>query len=201
MPKLSEEQRQQRRAHILKAARRCFQKKGFHGSSITDICAAAKVSAGAVYTYFSSKHAMVKALGAASLQASESREGRLGPGDGARLLTERIEKLCTTRSGKDDAQLDLNLWAGSIADAELRRLCLSSFRQAEAQMRQLLGPLAPTSPPEARERTAALGTILTAAMLGMEVQRALGVRHDVDAISRLVPELLSVANKEQPDAH
>lgn len=52
----------ERRGRILKAAHECFRRDGFHGASISDICAAAKMSPGHLYHYFDSKEAIVKAL-------------------------------------------------------------------------------------------------------------------------------------------
>jgi len=51
-----------KRRHILEAARACFLRDGFRGASISDICAAARMSPGHLYHYFTSKEAIVKAI-------------------------------------------------------------------------------------------------------------------------------------------
>jgi len=51
-----------RRARILDAARLCFAESGFHGASMQRICAEARMSPGALYRYFPSKHAIVEAI-------------------------------------------------------------------------------------------------------------------------------------------
>lgn len=51
-----------RRAQILQAARLCFAEAGFHGASMHQICAAAKMSPGALYRYFPSKEAIIEAI-------------------------------------------------------------------------------------------------------------------------------------------
>ncbi|WP_244106837.1 TetR/AcrR family transcriptional regulator [Burkholderia cenocepacia] len=53
---------QQRRAQILTAAARVFKAKGFHGARTEDICAAADMSAGAVFRYFADKREMIDAI-------------------------------------------------------------------------------------------------------------------------------------------
>jgi len=50
---------QKRKEQILKAAGKCFSKKGFHQSSMADICKRAKLSPGTVYHYFRSKDEMI----------------------------------------------------------------------------------------------------------------------------------------------
>lgn len=62
MPKLSPAHADQRRTHLEKAALRCFLKLGYHGSSVRDIAAAAKLSLGAVYTYFPDKLSLFSAV-------------------------------------------------------------------------------------------------------------------------------------------
>jgi len=52
----------ERRRRILEAARACFARSGFHGASMQEICAAAKMSPGALYRYFPSKEAIIEAI-------------------------------------------------------------------------------------------------------------------------------------------
>lgn len=66
MPKRSEQHMAERRQQILDAALRCFSERGFHRTSIADICKAAGLSVGAVYTHFKNKRAITLALGAQS---------------------------------------------------------------------------------------------------------------------------------------
>ncbi|MBY8821904.1 TetR/AcrR family transcriptional regulator [Sphingomonas colocasiae] len=62
MPKLDEKTMLQRRQHIVDAAMRQFEKQGFGGASVDDICAEAGISKGALYTHFPSKEAIMLAL-------------------------------------------------------------------------------------------------------------------------------------------
>jgi AcrR family transcriptional regulator len=62
MPRLSAAHADQRRAHLEKAALRCFLKLGYHGTSVRDIAKAAKLSLGAVYTYFPDKLSLFSAV-------------------------------------------------------------------------------------------------------------------------------------------
>ncbi len=78
MPKLKPETEHARRQNILDAAQRCFARRGFHATSMQDICKEALVSPGALYVYFDSKEALI-----AGLCERDRAE-----------LTERLEGLC-----------------------------------------------------------------------------------------------------------
>jgi AcrR family transcriptional regulator len=54
-PGRREQQRQERRQQILKAALTVFSEQGFHASNVSDVAAAAGVSQGTIYWYFDSK--------------------------------------------------------------------------------------------------------------------------------------------------
>ena len=62
MPRINEQQRQARRSRILEAARELFTTNGFHETSMDDIIAAAGMSSGGVYGYFSGKDAIIAAI-------------------------------------------------------------------------------------------------------------------------------------------
>jgi AcrR family transcriptional regulator len=55
MRKTDPEKVRQQRELILRAALKCFAKKGVHGTSTDDICRAAKISSGTLYYYFKSR--------------------------------------------------------------------------------------------------------------------------------------------------
>ena len=62
MPKVLPEYLELRRQQILDAAALCFGKKGFHHSTMQDICDQAELSPGAVYRYFRSKEEIIEAM-------------------------------------------------------------------------------------------------------------------------------------------
>jgi AcrR family transcriptional regulator len=62
MPKVLPEYLELRRQQILDAAAGCFTRKGFHHSTMQDICDQAELSPGAVYRYFRSKEEIIEAM-------------------------------------------------------------------------------------------------------------------------------------------
>ena len=57
-----EEYRAERRKKIIIAARKCFEEKGLHGTSMMDIARATSLGAGQIYRCFSSKEEIVKEI-------------------------------------------------------------------------------------------------------------------------------------------
>ena len=53
---------ERRRRQILDAAMACFRRRGFHQTSMQEICVAAEISAGALYRYFASKSEIIAAI-------------------------------------------------------------------------------------------------------------------------------------------
>jgi AcrR family transcriptional regulator len=72
MPKLKPDTSEARRHAILNAAESCFKMRGFHQTSIKDICTAGGFSPGALYIYFPSKEALIEGL--IERQMIEARE-------------------------------------------------------------------------------------------------------------------------------
>ncbi len=60
MPRISAAHEQEVRDRIVAAAVRVFSEKGFHSSTIADVCRESGLSVGAIYTYFASKEALFR---------------------------------------------------------------------------------------------------------------------------------------------
>ena len=60
MPRVSQAHEQEIRDRIVAAAVRVFGEKGFHSSTIADVCRESGLSVGAIYTYFSSKEELFR---------------------------------------------------------------------------------------------------------------------------------------------
>ncbi len=84
MPKLTNEQKTSRRNQIMQAALICAARKGFHQTSMRDICREAKMSIGAVYNYFKSKEEILAAM------TRERRQAK-------RVMLERLKECRSAR--------------------------------------------------------------------------------------------------------
>ena len=71
MPKVSEQHLEARRQQIVDAAFQCFARKGFHPTTMQDICAEADLSAGTLYRYFASKEEIIASACSESQNATD----------------------------------------------------------------------------------------------------------------------------------
>jgi AcrR family transcriptional regulator len=103
MPKVTEEHVEARRRQILSAALRCFAREGFHRTTMQDIFREADLSPGAVYSYFTGKDELIRAIigemmgfvaETAALFSEPLPEGRLRrPGEALAEVVERYRAL------------------------------------------------------------------------------------------------------------
>jgi TetR/AcrR family transcriptional regulator, repressor for uid operon len=87
MRKVDRAKYDEKRQHILEAAEGCFQRDGFRGASIGDICAAARMSPGHLYHYFDSKEAIIEAMFESRLEREAAIVGELTLAPNADLIT------------------------------------------------------------------------------------------------------------------
>ncbi len=135
MPKVSQEYRDERRAHILAAARRCFVRDGFHQTSMQDLVSEAGLSSGAVYRYFASKNAMIEAIAEQNLDEvvavlRDSLASGLSVGEAMASVLHHVG----ARHAKDDfAAIALLVWSEALRNPALAaRLRESNEAAAQA---------------------------------------------------------------------
>ena len=87
MRKVDRAKYDEKRQHILEVAEGCFQRDGFRGASIGDICAAARMSPGHLYHYFDSKEAIIEAILESRLEREAVIVGELTMTPNADLVT------------------------------------------------------------------------------------------------------------------
>ena len=128
MPKISAERKLERSQQILDAARRCFAEKGFHRASMSDVIRESGLSAGAVYSYYSSKEQLIAAVARSVFLAYESGLGDLVGGDGApaspedaiRMLAARV--MAEIAPLTDDFRMVMTIWGEAANNPELREI-------------------------------------------------------------------------------
>lgn len=132
-----------RRNQILQAAGQCFARSGFHGASMQQICAEAKMSPGAVYRYFPSKEAIIEAIAEEKrLEAGACVAGLLGEGP----IVERMTSVAMEYIGASrdpEGQLMVEICSESLRNtavgrrfAELENGVRTLFREALVKARQ-----------------------------------------------------------------
>jgi TetR/AcrR family transcriptional regulator, repressor for uid operon len=141
MPKVSPEHLEARRQQILDAALTCFDRAGFHGSSMQDVVDEAGLSTGAVYRYFPSKEDIITAV-AEQRHAKEAAliDEALQIED-PRAALHRLADLYFTWLIDPDEQrrrrVGVQIWAEAVHNSRLR----AAVRAGADQRRLLAGLL------------------------------------------------------------
>jgi len=139
MPKITDDHRADRRRQIGNAALRCFSRKGFEGTSMSDIIAESGLSAGAIYIHYKNKQDLVRYVVSDVLQGRSNDLIGLAALDPlphpAEVVRTFVSEMTSELGG---AHILVQVWsiaarepelAGMITDfiAELRRLYAGYF--------------------------------------------------------------------------
>src|SRR5437667_9489577 len=138
MPKVTDAHLEARRQQVLDAAAECFARKGFHCTTMHDICQMAELSPGAVYRYFRSKDEIIGAMeeqgrqhSAAIIDAVTSeRSSTLDVLEG--LVDVFFSKLEDVR----DCAVHIELWAEALSNPRIKETVVrvdESIREAFSQ--------------------------------------------------------------------
>ena len=138
MPKVTEAHLEARREQILDAAAECFARKGFHRSTMHDICQMAELSPGAVYRYFRSKDEIIAAMeeqgrqhSAAIIDAVTSERT-----DTLDVLEGLVDVFFTKLEDVRDCAVHIELWAEALSNPRIKETVVridESIREAFSQ--------------------------------------------------------------------
>lgn len=139
MPKVDAEHVQARRRQILDAARRCFARKGFAGTSMGDIVRESGLSTGAIYSYFKGKDELIAAVagGASTVVVDSFSDG------GLLALLERVRAMTVE---DDHAKLIAQVWGAASTSASLA----TTVRDTQTALRDEVARLIETHRQEGR---------------------------------------------------
>jgi AcrR family transcriptional regulator len=177
MPRISEARRAAQRRRILDAATACFERSGLDAASMHDVVDESGMSAGAIYRYFDSKHAIIDAvalerhereremLAAALTGGSEDLSGAV-----RRFLSDWFDWIADPDEARR-RRVTVHVWANAQHDPRLRRIVAQGLAPlqdvtdllAEARSRGLL---------DAAVDPASLARALLALVQGFLLQRA-----------------------------
>jgi AcrR family transcriptional regulator len=184
MPRVTPEHTAAQRKRILDAAAECFALNGFHATSMQDILTAAGLSAGAVYRYFPSKEAIIRALAQARLDTVQGGLP-LGPAPkAADIIDLIIDSQGPIAPDGSPSLLVLQIWAESVRNPEVAE----ALQHATTSLNKAISEALPADSTAAWAlMSLGMGTYLTKTVL----------RQDIPT-SELVDELRRLLNAEQP---
>ena len=175
MPQVSDRYRQERREHLLDAARRCFVRQGFHATSMQDLLAEAEMSSGAAYGYFASKDEIILAIAEqnigeieAALRAAAEAEREPTP---VEALAGLLDLIRSRNAENDFARLAVIVWGEAVRNPDLARRLIGLGELYGATFARLAS--AHPSRPAVGERSLAITA--NAIVIGYILRLSLGV--------------------------
>lgn len=194
MPKVSDAHLETRRQQILEAARACFARRGFHKTTMRDICAAAALSPGAVYRYFASKEEIIEACSSRRQAARDTRfaAARQRGAGTISILDALVDAYLARSEGPDTAQeasLAVQLWAEATRNpllGDILRLNWDDLLERAAAIivpAQRRGEINPDLDPRA------VGRLFLAVHDGLELQKNIDTDLDVGQCAAVLKAL------------
>jgi len=138
MPKVSEAHLQARRRQILQAALTCFAERGFHTTSMRDICRQAQLSAGAVYRYFESKEDLIAGMVAVEVEPMVEMLRVLEPEDRVRTI---IHGSFDRPDLAREIRVEISLWAEALTNPRIAELMVSQIEPITALLAEAIASL------------------------------------------------------------
>lgn len=198
MPIRSPEHHDERRAHILAAALRCFSRHGFHGTSMATIIAEARVSAGSVYRYFPSKADLTVAAAQRVFMPARDLFSHFTTSPDPVRPTEAIAhvfgELIARADGGDLTMtpLILEVWAESTRDTDFRTPLAAVYEEIRVDIKQLIERWQGAGNLSADADIDALTSALAALMPGLLVARTVQGRSDAQAALHALGEATGI---------
>lgn len=192
---------QRRRRQIVEAAMVCFRRRGFHQTSMQEICAEAGISAGALYRYFPSKADIIFAISEQEQRAGDDIIDSIATGgdvaDGLVRIAVQVAEKCTRDRALTAEVLAEITRDPAIGERFAERLRAQQQRIASAiAAGQRRGAVARDVDAEDAARLVMLmidGIVLRAAALGEN-----DMDDFTDAFSAFVEKLLKPQSKPTP---
>jgi TetR/AcrR family transcriptional regulator, repressor for uid operon len=139
MRKLDPIRHEEKRQNILVAPRRCFERSGLKGASISDICKEAGISPGHLYHYFNSKDAIVATLSEAWLDRTRQRFEQLSAleDDVVTSLLDEIGRL-TPSSPNSGTEIVFDMLAESARNPAMAEIIQAHSRGLRTMLADVL---------------------------------------------------------------
>lgn len=187
-----------RREEILAAAKRCFSRSGFHGTSMQEICGEARMSPGGLYRYFPSKEAIIAGIAEQDrADVAEKFQTIIEAPDFFSALAFAARRYIVEES-MDEVCLQTEIKAESRRNPEIAKIYAAVEQEVKTGMLNVLraGVARGDIPPSIDLEIAA--TMLMALVDGLYWRRAVDPAFDAESV---LPTLLSVTHFLLTESH
>jgi AcrR family transcriptional regulator len=175
MPKVTEAHLEARKRQIVDAAAACFSRKGFHHTTMQDICREADLSPGAFYRYFDSKEQII------SQMVQERRREGVGLIDTARryhrstlgALDEIADAFFYRLEDSQGCAVDISLWAEAQSDPAIRDLLKADVRDIADALRGLIATAQSRGEINPELDAQAVAQVMNSMFQGLVLQRSI----------------------------
>lgn len=203
MPKVTETYLDHRRHQIIDAAYRCFAQKGFHQTTMRDIYAEAGLSAGAVYHYFDSKEAIIKASFLFDYQRGlpvfQQAAGDPDPLAAIARLLDFFYAGLESAAALGADRVNIQGWAEALVNPDLLVPMRESLQAFLGQLTKVIqrgqaaGVIQPSLDP------AAVGEVILSSYFGLYLQKAFQPDLDVQRYKEAVLSLFEGTFRKPPE--
>lgn len=195
MPKVTDEHTESRREQIMFAAITCFAKKGYHKTSMRDICQQAALSAGAVYHYFSSKDEIIAAVAQSGQEMNQQmfESAKVG----SESISCRVEKnidnyrdFMKQTVARDCVRADIMFNAEALTNDELRKLGTESYNLIIEHLVDLVKEWQASGEINSDLPASAIAKVMFSTVQGLQLQTVIEPDMDIDEYFKVVKSLL-----------
>ncbi len=203
MPKVPKAYLEARRSEIVDAAMTCFLRKGFHQTTMQDICKEVELSPGAVYRYFAGKGEIMSAVIDRNTEQWTKlieQAGQMWPEPGQTL--ESVGNYFFSRFHAPDfeetARVDIETWPETLRDPKLLATSRAQMHTLRTVLADLVRPRMAALPGTEPE---ALINMYMAVYVGLQLNKMIdpeGV--DTDAVMEVLQVFqVDAAAPEEPE--
>jgi len=194
MPKVTDEHREARRQQILEAAAACFARQGFHQTTMHDICDAADLSPGAVYSYFDGKDDLIAAVAAAGRASTHSLfEHVRAAHDGMSAVEAAfgyVLQQMNTEPGLRSTRLSVRLWGEALDLDAIQDVLDQGYETIVDLVANLLREAQTQGEIDDAVDPVRLARLIAAVYQGLSVQKVHAPEADVSVLFDLFSQML-----------
>jgi AcrR family transcriptional regulator len=192
-PNVPESYLKARQEQIINAAVICFSQKGFHQTTMKDICKEAGLSPGAVYNYFPSKEDIVERCAEMSLQRNEAMFTSASDKnivEAFKDVTTMIFSLTKQEGIRQALSFDLELWAESTRNKRVYEVLHNNEEAMIAMLVQMVHKGQKEGIFNSEVDAGSFARVLFSMFIGFEVQLVSNPDMDIDSYIAVLNSLV-----------